>query len=70
MLDEQIHRSRIAMSSRRASSAPWERARLSARLICLSLASGPAASRRAAVTSSSETSMPSAFTMAASTASR
>src|SRR3954468_4373589 len=61
---------RIAMSSRSASSAPWERARFMARLSCLSLASGPAASRSACSISSSLTSMPSAATIAASTASR
>ena len=38
---------RIAMSSRSASSAPWARARLSARFSCLSLASGGAARRAA-----------------------
>src|SRR3954447_17065336 len=61
---------RSAMSSRSASSAPCERARLSARWTCLSLASGPAASRSACSISSSETSRASASTIAASTASR
>src|SRR3954463_15308485 len=65
---------RIAMSSRSASSAPWERARFMARLSCLSLASSPsagvAAARSACSTSSSDTSMPSALTIAFSTASR
>ena len=61
---------RIAMSSRSASSAPWARARLSARLTCFSLGSRPGGLAQRSSTSSSDTSMPSASTIAASTASR